>query len=140
MLALIAFMPSRGDGAIASLDWPVSERQKLAKQSLAYKCPGCGVYNLTALPPEDEKEDLPTPPPEMAIKDKAQQEKDEAAAQAKKSAAQTPTSTLNGAHDHDGDGGHGHGDEPTLRHRTSEPGAQVRIKFLAHVPLPSNGL
>lgn len=66
---------------------------QLARQSLSYKCPVCGVYNLTALPPEDEKEDLPAPPPELVIKNKEQQERDEAAKKASTSSSpSTPSS------------------------------------------------
>ena len=31
-------MPTKGDGAIASLDWSEEERRKLAALSLTYKC------------------------------------------------------------------------------------------------------
>jgi len=54
-LAIIGFFPTRGDGAIASLDWSKQERQKLSHASLKWKCDKCGSYNLTALPPEDDK-------------------------------------------------------------------------------------
>lgn len=81
MLAILAFMPTRGDGAIASLDWPAEERKKAAAKSLAFKCDQCGTYNLTALPPEDESENVPEPPPELTIKNKEQQERDEKAKQ-----------------------------------------------------------
>jgi ubiquitin-conjugating enzyme E2 J1 len=53
LLALIAFMPTRGDGAIASLDWSPDERKKLARESLKYSCAKCGTHNFTALPRED---------------------------------------------------------------------------------------
>jgi ubiquitin-conjugating enzyme E2 J1 len=77
VLAIIGFMPTRGDGAIASLDWPATERRKAAQHSLAFRCDQCGVHNLTALPPEDEKEVLPEAPKELAIKNKEDQERDE---------------------------------------------------------------
>eukprot|EP01122_Echinamoeba_exundans_P012990 TRINITY_DN5593_c0_g1_i1.p1 TRINITY_DN5593_c0_g1~~TRINITY_DN5593_c0_g1_i1.p1 ORF type:complete len:331 (-),score=58.67 TRINITY_DN5593_c0_g1_i1:90-1082(-) len=71
LLALIAFLPTKGDGALASLDWPPEERKKLAKKSLGYKCEKCGVHNLTALPPEDENESvkLSEVPDELQIRD-----------------------------------------------------------------------
>jgi len=53
LMALIAFMPTRGDGAIASLDWSPDERKKLARDSLKYSCSKCGTHNFTALPMED---------------------------------------------------------------------------------------
>lgn len=60
ILAIIGFMPTAGDGALASLDWSKEERRKLARLSHAYKCPVCRSCNLTALPPEDTNETLDT--------------------------------------------------------------------------------
>lgn len=42
LLAIIGFMPSPGMGAIASLDYTMEERQKLAKKSLDFHCEHCG--------------------------------------------------------------------------------------------------
>jgi len=93
ILAIIGFFPARGDGAIASLDWPKREREKLAKSSLSWKCEKCGSYNLTALPPETENgyeevqnSELPT----IRLKNKEEQEKDEAE---KKKTSRTTTRT-----------------------------------------------
>jgi len=78
LLAIIAFLPTKGDGALASLDWSPEERRKLAKSSLSYSCATCGCYNLTALPPEDEQEQLDAKDIEgISIKTKEQQEQDE---------------------------------------------------------------
>jgi len=81
ILAIIGFFPTRGDGAIASLDWSKQEREKLAKASLGWKCEKCGSYNLTALPLEDklneeleDENNIPT----IRLKNKEEQEKDEA--------------------------------------------------------------
>jgi len=75
----MGFFPTRGDGAIASLDWSKQERQKLAKASLGWKCEKCGSYNLTALPPEDdlteELEENNIQP--FRLKNKEEQEKQE---------------------------------------------------------------
>ncbi|XP_043253540.1 ubiquitin-conjugating enzyme E2 J1-like [Colletes gigas] len=47
LLALIAFMPTPGNGTIGSLDYSKEERQKLAKKSLNWQCDTCGkVVNL----------------------------------------------------------------------------------------------
>ncbi|KOX68262.1 Ubiquitin-conjugating enzyme E2 J1 [Melipona quadrifasciata] len=42
LLALIAFMPTPGNGTIGSLDYSKEERQKLAKKSLNWQCDICG--------------------------------------------------------------------------------------------------
>ncbi|XP_058804187.1 ubiquitin-conjugating enzyme E2 J1-like [Phymastichus coffea] len=42
LLALIAFMPTLGNGTIGSLDYSAEERQKLAKKSLSWRCDNCG--------------------------------------------------------------------------------------------------
>ena len=36
-------MPTPSKGTIGSLDYPPEERKKLAKKSLTYDCPDCGV-------------------------------------------------------------------------------------------------
>ncbi|XP_043478469.1 ubiquitin-conjugating enzyme E2 J1-like [Leptopilina heterotoma] len=47
LLALIAFMPTPGNGKIGSLDYNAEERQKLAKRSLTWHCETCGqILNL----------------------------------------------------------------------------------------------
>ncbi|KAK2589131.1 hypothetical protein KPH14_001954 [Odynerus spinipes] len=61
LLALIAFMPTPGNGTIGSLDYSVEERQKLAQKSLNWQCENCGkVVNLlsknTAKKPITEEE------------------------------------------------------------------------------------
>lgn len=50
LVALIAFMPTKGDGAIASLDWSEEERRKLAIQSIAYKCEKVRVRTDATVP------------------------------------------------------------------------------------------
>ncbi|KAL1516647.1 hypothetical protein ABEB36_000531 [Hypothenemus hampei] len=42
LLALIAFMPSKGAGTIGSLDYTPEERQILARKSISWECPTCG--------------------------------------------------------------------------------------------------
>ena len=42
ILAIIAFMPSKGEGAIGALDYTSEERKILAKKSRLYSCPSCG--------------------------------------------------------------------------------------------------
>lgn len=78
LIAIIAFMPTKGDGAIASLDWPKEERQKLAVKSISWKCDKCGTHNMTALPPEDLQEVADDPEARnIVLKNKEQQERDE---------------------------------------------------------------
>eukprot|EP01128_Nolandella_sp_AFSM9_P006834 TRINITY_DN3598_c0_g2_i1.p1 TRINITY_DN3598_c0_g2~~TRINITY_DN3598_c0_g2_i1.p1 ORF type:complete len:304 (-),score=60.12 TRINITY_DN3598_c0_g2_i1:284-1195(-) len=95
ILAIISFMPSSGDGAIASLDYPTAERQRLAKKSLEYRCKECGSFNLTALPPlEDEVLTLPEPNAAFKIKSKEHELRDDAKkAAAGKSPTALPTSS-----------------------------------------------
>ena len=40
--ALISFMPSKGEGALAAIDLKPDERKMLAQRSLAFVCPHCG--------------------------------------------------------------------------------------------------
>ncbi|XP_075221516.1 ubiquitin-conjugating enzyme E2 J1-like isoform X2 [Lycorma delicatula] len=42
LLALIAFMPTPGNGTIGSLDYSPEERKLLAHKSQSWVCPGCG--------------------------------------------------------------------------------------------------
>eukprot|EP00029_Vermamoeba_vermiformis_P004122 TRINITY_DN14651_c0_g1_i1.p1 TRINITY_DN14651_c0_g1~~TRINITY_DN14651_c0_g1_i1.p1 ORF type:complete len:340 (-),score=103.89 TRINITY_DN14651_c0_g1_i1:66-1085(-) len=78
LIAIIAFMPTKGDGAIASLDWPKEERHKLAVRSISWKCDKCGTHNMTALPPEDLQEVADDPEARnIVLKNKEQQERDE---------------------------------------------------------------
>jgi len=78
ILAIIGFFPTRGDGAIASLDWSKAERQRLSTASLGWKCDKCGSYNLTALPPEEDFPEEEIPTQTFRLKNKEEQEKDEA--------------------------------------------------------------
>ena len=42
LLAIIAFMPTPGQGTIGSLDYSPEERRVLARRSRAWACPLCG--------------------------------------------------------------------------------------------------
>ncbi|XP_012606391.1 ubiquitin-conjugating enzyme E2 J1 isoform X2 [Microcebus murinus] len=42
LLAIIGFMPTKGEGAIGSLDYTPEERRALAKKSQDFYCEGCG--------------------------------------------------------------------------------------------------
>ncbi|XP_065211820.1 ubiquitin-conjugating enzyme E2 J1-like [Planococcus citri] len=42
LLALIAFLPTPGNGTVGALDYSSDERKALAKKSLEWKCPECG--------------------------------------------------------------------------------------------------
>ncbi|CAN0418939.1 unnamed protein product [Lampetra fluviatilis] len=50
LLALIGFMPTKGEGAIGSLDYSAEERRQLAKRSREFVCEGCGERLRAALP------------------------------------------------------------------------------------------
>ncbi|KAM8952338.1 ubiquitin-conjugating enzyme E2 J1 isoform 2-T2 [Pelodytes ibericus] len=51
LLAIIGFMPTKGEGAIGSLDYTPEERKSLAKKSQDYYCESCGVNMKSALLP-----------------------------------------------------------------------------------------
>jgi len=48
--ALIAFFPTKGDGAIGALDWTKEERQKLVPASQKWRCGVCGATNAELIP------------------------------------------------------------------------------------------
>lgn len=49
LIAIIGFMPTKGEGAIGSLDYTPEERRALAKKSLDFCCEMCGCCMRTAL-------------------------------------------------------------------------------------------
>ncbi|NWH75472.1 UB2J1 enzyme, partial [Piaya cayana] len=51
LLAIIGFMPTKGEGAIGSLDYTPEERRALAKKSQDFCCEMCGASMKTALLP-----------------------------------------------------------------------------------------
>ncbi|NWW16048.1 UB2J1 enzyme, partial [Falcunculus frontatus] len=51
LLAIIGFMPTKGEGAIGSLDYTPEERRALAKKSQDFCCEMCGTHMKTALLP-----------------------------------------------------------------------------------------
>lgn len=53
--AIISFLPTPGEGAIGSLDYPAEERKRLAKLSVDYECPKCGKVS-ELLPPLNKDE------------------------------------------------------------------------------------
>ncbi|XP_071503999.1 uncharacterized protein [Diadema antillarum] len=50
LLAIIGFMPTKGEGAIGSLDYTPDERKVLARKSQEWKCDKCGTPNRSILP------------------------------------------------------------------------------------------
>ena len=54
ILAIIAFMPTKGEGAIGALDYTSEERKTLAKKSRSYSCSSCGC--VSKLIPENTSE------------------------------------------------------------------------------------
>jgi len=67
--ALIAFMPTKADGALAGLDYTDEERRALAARSHAWHCPSCGAKMSEAMlcPPASASSSsasaAPAPPP-----------------------------------------------------------------------------
>jgi len=55
LLAIIGFMPTPGQGTIGSLDYTPEERRLLARRSVDWSCPQCGVASALLLPPSTEK-------------------------------------------------------------------------------------
>ncbi|XP_069462605.1 ubiquitin-conjugating enzyme E2 J1-like isoform X2 [Ambystoma mexicanum] len=51
LLAIIGFMPTKGEGAIGSLDYTPEERKALAKKSQDFCCEGCGMNMKETLLP-----------------------------------------------------------------------------------------
>ncbi|XP_035278592.1 ubiquitin-conjugating enzyme E2 J1 [Anguilla anguilla] len=49
LIAIIGFMPTKGEGAIGSLDYTPEERRTLAKKSQDFCCEACGCTMRTAL-------------------------------------------------------------------------------------------
>lgn len=49
LIAIIGFMPTKGEGAIGSLDYTPEERRALAKKSQDFCCEGCGSCMRSAL-------------------------------------------------------------------------------------------
>ena len=58
LLALISFMPTKGNGAIGSLDYTSEERQVLATRSKSWRCETCECLPVEYLPEEGEEEHI----------------------------------------------------------------------------------
>ncbi len=52
LVAIRAFMPTKGEGAVGALDYSDDERRRLAAQSRQWSCKQCACTNLDALPAE----------------------------------------------------------------------------------------
>lgn len=52
LTALVGFMPSKAEG-VGALDYPDEDRRGLARKSLHFKCPRCGVRPAEQLPPRE---------------------------------------------------------------------------------------
>jgi ubiquitin-conjugating enzyme E2 J1 len=66
--ALIAFFPSKAEGALAGLDYPDGERRALAAASRGWRCARCDLCMADALPLADTDaaaSTLPPPPAEL---------------------------------------------------------------------------
>ncbi|CAL8311835.1 unnamed protein product [Lota lota] len=70
LIAIIGFMPTKGEGAIGSLDYTPEERRSLAKKSQDFCCEACESSMRTALlPPSPDRE----PPQDHEAQELAQQ-------------------------------------------------------------------
>ncbi|TRY59190.1 hypothetical protein DNTS_032433 [Danionella cerebrum] len=58
LIAIIGFMPTKGEGAIGSLDYTPEERRALAKKSQDFCCEACGSSMRSALLPLSPDSDL----------------------------------------------------------------------------------
>lgn len=54
LIAIISFFPTKGDGAVGSIDSSQEAREKLAKASKNWACSICGSSNATCLPDETQ--------------------------------------------------------------------------------------
>jgi ubiquitin-conjugating enzyme E2 J1 len=63
LVALISFMPTKGEGAIGALDYPPEERKKLAAKTIGFACEKCGAHLCNVFPPDPS----PATPEEPAI-------------------------------------------------------------------------
>ncbi|KAJ3606916.1 hypothetical protein NHX12_026432 [Muraenolepis orangiensis] len=60
LIAIIGFMPTKGEGAIGSLDYTPEERRALAKKSQDFFCEACACSMRTALlPPSPNRDPRP---------------------------------------------------------------------------------
>ncbi|CAL8394401.1 unnamed protein product [Gadus morhua 'NCC'] len=60
LIAIIGFMPTKGEGAIGSLDYTPEERRSLAKKSQDFRCEACECSMRTALlPPSPDRDPRP---------------------------------------------------------------------------------
>jgi len=57
LVALIGFMPTKGEGAIGAIEFSTEDRQKFAKESVDWTCDRCGVPNCKILPDEGTAEE-----------------------------------------------------------------------------------
>jgi len=53
LVALISFMPTKGEGAIGALDDPPEVRRKLAAKTIDYSCDKCGAKMCDVFPQEE---------------------------------------------------------------------------------------
>ena len=65
--ALIAFMPTKADGALAGLDYTDEERRELAARSHAWQCPSCDAKMNEAMPCQPAPSASATPAPSPAV-------------------------------------------------------------------------
>eukprot|EP00475_Leptophrys_vorax_P042844 TRINITY_DN8075_c0_g1_i4.p1 TRINITY_DN8075_c0_g1~~TRINITY_DN8075_c0_g1_i4.p1 ORF type:complete len:358 (-),score=61.95 TRINITY_DN8075_c0_g1_i4:45-1118(-) len=54
LIALRAFFPTPGEGAVGALDYPSEVRKKLALKSQTWTCSECGITSQNALPKPEE--------------------------------------------------------------------------------------
>ncbi|XP_027008220.2 ubiquitin-conjugating enzyme E2 J1 [Tachysurus fulvidraco] len=96
LIAIIGFMPTKGEGAIGSLDYTPEERKALAKKSQDFCCEMCGCSMRTALlalTPNSERQPVDPQAQELAqqISFKAESSTSSAASESKETPSVSPT-------------------------------------------------
>jgi ubiquitin-protein ligase len=67
LVAIVAFMPTKGEGALGSIEMSAEQRKDLAKRSLQFKCSRCGMNHETLPKPEPQPEPQPRPEPTIPV-------------------------------------------------------------------------
>ncbi|KAA0708980.1 Ubiquitin-conjugating enzyme E2 J1 [Triplophysa tibetana] len=106
LIAIIGFMPTKGEGAIGSLDYTPEERRALAKKSQDFCCEACGSCMRTALQALSPDSDLRPADPQahrlaQQINFKAESSSDSAGASAASSQAEQHSTSGSTADDRD---------------------------------------
>ncbi|KAG9001558.1 hypothetical protein FRB90_011591 [Tulasnella sp. 427] len=71
IIGLQGFFPLKGEAAVGvgAIEYPISERKRLAQLSRSWVCPDCGVPNVELLPDPPTKDSQSTEPPSTGSTD-----------------------------------------------------------------------